>query len=248
MPPAIECHGVGKAFILRTNRQRLLKDRLLSVVRSHLRESRRTFWALQDVSFTVDPGETIGIIGPNGAGKTTLLRVVAGIFQPSAGTVRIRGRLAPLLEVAVGFHSELTGRENIYLAASLYGLTTREIRAAEAGIIEFSELGEFIDVPTKNYSTGMRLRLGFAIATHIKPDIFVIDEVFAVGDEFFQEKCLQILERERQAGCACLVSTHDLPFVEETCTRAALIVGGRMITLGPPKDVVALYRELNASR
>ena len=148
----------------------------------------------------------------------------------------------------MGFHSELTGRENIFAAAALFGLTTREIRAVEAGIVEFSELGEFIDVPTKNYSIGMRLRLGFAIASEIKPDIFVIDEVFAVGDEHFQEKYLQILERKRQAGCACLVTTHNLPFVEEMCTRAALLVGGRMVALGPSKDVVQRYRDLLASR
>src|SRR5262249_13342728 len=185
MAPIIECEGVSKAFVMRTNRQYLLKDRALAMVRPHLRETRELFWALRDVSFAVAPGEAFGVIGPNGAGKTTLFRVIAGIFQPTNGEIRIHGRLAPLLGLGVGFHPELTGRENIYLNSALFGFTTREIRAAEEAIIAFSELGTFIDVPTKNYSSGMQARLGFAIAFQVRPDIFLIDEVLLGGDQVF---------------------------------------------------------------
>ena len=156
MTPVIECAGVSKAFILRTNRQYLLKERALGLLRPHLREAREQFWALHDISFAVEAGEMFGLIGANGAGKSTLLRIVAGIFQPTAGAIRVRGRVAALLGLGVGFHQELTGRENIYLGAALFGFTTREIRALESSIIEFAELGQFIDVPVKNYSRACR--------------------------------------------------------------------------------------------
>ena len=177
MLPVLTCQAVSKSFVFRRNRQYLLKERVLAWVRPHLRESRQTFWALQDVSFTVEPGEAFGVIGPNGSGKTTLLRIVSGIFQPTSGTIRVRGRVAPLLSLGVGFHPELTGRENIHLNAALFGFTTREIMEIEQTIIDFSELEQFIDAPTKNYSAGMQVRLGFSIALEVKPDIFLMDEV-----------------------------------------------------------------------
>ena len=246
MGAIIECQDVSKTFALRTNRQYLLKDRVLALVRPHLRESRQEFWALRDVTFSVDRGETFALIGPNGAGKTTLFRIIAGIFEPTSGRVRVRGRMAPLLALGVGFHPELTGRENIYLGAALFGFTTREIRAVEEAIIEFSELGGFIDVPTKNYSAGMQLRLGFSIVLEVQPDIFLMDEVLAVGDEHFTQKCYGRLEEERQAGRTFLIATHNLPFVEQRCDRAALIVEGRVMTLGAGKEVVRYYRDLLA--
>jgi ABC-type polysaccharide/polyol phosphate transport system ATPase subunit len=244
MPTMIECEQVSKAFMMRTNRQYLLKDRALAMVRPHLRESRKLFWALQNVSFAVEPGEAFGVIGPNGAGKTTLFRVISGIFTPTSGTARVHGRLAPLLALGVGFHPELTGRENIYLCSAMYGFTTREIRAAEESIIAFSELGSFIDVPTKNYSSGMQARLGFAIAFQVRPEIFLIDEVLAVGDAHFQDKCLKRLDEDRHAGLTLLLATHALQFVEERCDRAALLVGGRIVSIGAAKDVVRDYRDL----
>jgi ABC-type polysaccharide/polyol phosphate transport system ATPase subunit len=243
MTAIIDCQAVSKAFVLRTNRQYLLKDRVLAVVRPQLREGRQSFWALRDVTFSVDPGETFGIIGPNGAGKTTLFRIIAGIIEPTAGHIHVRGRLAPLLALGVAFHPELTGRENIFLGAALFGFTTREIRAVEAAIIEFSELGRFIDVPTKNYSSGMQLRLGFSIALEVQPHIFLMDEVLAVGDEHFTQKCLRRLDEERRAGRTFLVATHNLSFVEERCDRAALIVEGRVAALGAGKEVVRCYRD-----
>jgi len=246
MTSIIECQDVSKIFALRTNRQYLLKDRVLALVRPHLKESRQEFWALRDVTFSVDRGETFALIGPNGAGKTTLFRIIAGIFEPTSGRVHVGGRMAPLLALGVGFHPELTGRENIYLGAALFGFTTREIRAVEGAIIEFSELGRFIDVPTKNYSSGMQLRLGFSIALEVQPHIFLMDEVLAVGDEHFTQKCLQRLEEERQAGRTFLIATHNMSFVEERCDRAALIVEGRVATLGAGKEVVRYYRDLLA--
>jgi ABC-type polysaccharide/polyol phosphate transport system ATPase subunit len=244
MRPIVECHGVSKAFVLRTNRQYLLKERVLGVVRPKLREMTEQFWALQDVNIAVDAREAFAIIGPNGAGKTTLFRIIAGIFRPTTGSVEIRGRVAPLLGLGVGFHWELTGRENIYLSAALYGFTTPEIRQLEAAIIEFSELGHFIDVPIKNYSSGMQVRLGFSIAAQLQPDIFLLDEVLGVGDTHFQQKCQRRLEQERLAGRTFVVVTHNLDYVEQMCDRAALLVSGRIVAAGPAKEVVRHYRDL----
>lgn len=243
MPPVVECRKLGKAFVLRTNRHVMLKDRVLALLRPHLRETRELFWALKKIKFTVEPGETFALIGPNGAGKTTLLRLIAGIYKPTRGQVIVRGRMAALLAYGVGFHPELTGRENIYLNAALFGLTTREIRRLETSIIEYSEVGQFIDVPTKNYSSGMHLRLGFSIALEVRPDIFLMDEGLGVGDEHFKNKCLRRLADLRAAGRTFVVSTHNLRFVEEVCDRAALLVGGRLIALGAPKEVVQCYRD-----
>jgi ABC-2 type transport system ATP-binding protein/lipopolysaccharide transport system ATP-binding protein len=239
---SIDCHGLSKSFVIRANRQYLLKDIALGVFKPHLRERRELFWAVRDVDFAVVAGETVAVIGPNGAGKTTLFRLISQILRPTSGTVRVHGRLAPLLGLALGFHPELTGRENIYLSAALFGFTTREIRAAERDIIDFSELGGFIDVATKNYSSGMQLRLGFSIAVQVHPEIFLIDEILAVGDEGFQQKCLRRLEEERRAGRTFVIATHDMQFVEERCDRAILLVHGRVEALGRPKDVVRIYR------
>jgi ABC-2 type transport system ATP-binding protein len=246
MAPIIECEGVSKAFVLRTNRQYLLKDRALAMVRPHLREHHQHLWALRDVDCAVEPGEVFGVIGPNGAGKTTLFRLIAGIFTPTSGVVRVHGRMASLLALGVGFHPELTGRENIYLSAAALGLNTRQIRAVEHDVIDFSELSRFIDMPIKNYSSGMQARLGFAIAFQVKPDIFLIDEVFAVGDQHFQDKCLRRLDQDRHAGRTFLVATHSLSFVEERCDRAALLVDGRVAAIGAAKEVVGRYQELIA--
>jgi ABC-type polysaccharide/polyol phosphate transport system ATPase subunit len=243
MRATIECRGLGKKFVIRTNRQYLLKEMVLGVLKPHLRERREPFWALQNVDLTVEPGETLGVIGPNGSGKTTLFRLIAGILEPSAGAVRVKGPLAPLLALGLGFHPDLTGRENIYLSAALFGFTTREIRMMEGDIIEFSELGSFIDVATKNYSSGMLLRLGFSIAVQVRPEVYLIDEVFAVGDEYFQHKCLRRLDEERRSGRTFLIATHTMSFVLERCDRALLLVKGRVAALGPVKDVVAAYRD-----
>jgi homopolymeric O-antigen transport system ATP-binding protein len=243
MAPIIECRGVSKQFVLRNNRQYLLKDRVLGLLRPHLREVTERFWVLRDVSIAVDPREAFAVIGPNGAGKSTLFRILAGIYQPTAGTVQVRGRIAPLLALGVGFHTELTGRENIYLAAAMFAFTTPQIRDLEGPIAEFSELGHFVDVPIKNYSAGMQMRLGFSIAAHLRPDIFLLDEVLAVGDAHFHQKCLRRLDEERLAGRTFVLATHDLEFVEQRCDRAALLLNGRVAALGSAKDVTREYRE-----
>ena len=244
MALVVECRKVSKSFVLRTNRQPLLKDRVLAALRPQLRETREVFWALRKASFTVEAGETFGLIGPNGAGKTTLLRIVSGIYRATQGTVVVRGRMAALLAFGVGFHPELTGRENIYLNAALFGLTTKEIRRLEGAIVEYSELGQFIDVPTKNYSSGMQMRLGFSIALEVRPDVFLMDEGLAVGDEHFKNKCLRRLAEQRAAGRTFVIATHNLRFVEEVCDRAALLMRGRIVARGAPKEVVQGYRDL----
>ena len=248
MPPVIECRDLSRSFVIRRDAPLLLKDRALAFLHSRSGGQREQFWALRDVSFAVERGEFFAFIGPNGAGKTTLLRVLSGIYQPTSGTLAVRGRLAPLLALGVGFHNDLTGRDNLYINASLFGLSTREIRAIEPAIVEFSELGEFIDAPAKTYSAGMQLRLGFSIAAHIRPDIYLVDEVLTVGDAQFAEKCLQRLEAERLAGRTFLVATHDMTFVEEKCDRAAFMAGGRISFLGAAKDAVQAYRETTARR
>jgi len=247
MRPMIECRGVSKRFVIRHNRQYLLKERVLATLRPHLREARQEFWALRDVDLAVEPGEAVALIGPNGAGKSTLFRVISGIFAPTAGRVRLAGRIAPLLALGTGFQQDLSGRENIYLNAALFGFAWREIQAVEPAIVAFSELGDFIDAPIKSYSSGMQLRLGFSIATQVRADIYLIDEVLAVGDEQFQQKCHARLAEERRAGRTFLIATHNLAFVEKECDRAALLVGGHVEALGEPDKVVRHYRGLTAA-
>jgi ABC-2 type transport system ATP-binding protein len=245
--PAIECRDVSRSFVIRRNRTPLLKERALDLLRPGARPERELFWALRDITFSVEPGEFFALIGPNGAGKTTLLRLLSGIYQPTSGTLRVQGRMAPLLALGLGFHPDLTGRENLYLNASIFGLSTGDIRALEDSIIGFAELEEFIDTPTKNYSAGMQMRLGFAIAAHVEPDVFIVDEVLSVGDARFAQKCLRRLEQARLAGRTFVVATHDLEFVETQCDRAAFLAGGRMIAMGAAADTVKAYRETVAA-
>jgi homopolymeric O-antigen transport system ATP-binding protein len=201
------------------------------------------FWALRDVSFEVRRGEMLGVIGINGSGKSTLLRILARLTRPTAGRAETFGRIGSLLEVGTGFHPELTGRENIFLNTSLFSLSERETEAIYPAIVDFAELGDFIDVPVKNYSTGMYTRLGFAVAVHLDPDILLVDEVLAVGDERFQQKCFQRMEEFRQRGKTVILVTHDMATVQRMCDRACLILRGRMEAEGEPAKVIARYRE-----
>lgn len=247
MAAVVECRDLSRAFVIRRHRSGLLKDRALALLRAASPGEREVFWALRDVSLAVEPGEFFALVGPNGAGKTTLLRVLSGIYPPTAGTVAVRGRIAPLLALGLGFHPDLSGRENLYLNAALFGLSSREIRALEAPVIDFAELRDFIDAPVKTYSTGMQLRLGFAIASHVESDVFLVDEVLSVGDRRFADKCLQRLQAARERGRTFLVATHDLGFVEERCDRAAFIAGGRVVLAGAAKEAVRAYRDFLAS-
>jgi ABC-type polysaccharide/polyol phosphate transport system ATPase subunit len=241
---AVEVHQLWKRFALRYNRDDTLKGRLLSLVDPRLRERRQTFWALQDVTLAVRTGETLGIIGPNGSGKSTLLRLIARTLYPTRGVVVVRGVVSPMLEIGVGFHQELTGRENIYLSASLLGLPRKEVERLYPAIVEFSELEDFVDVPVKNYSSGMQARLGFAIAAHLNPDILLIDEGLSVGDEVFQRKCQGRLTQARSRGKTVMFVSHNLHAVAALCDRVCLLVHGKVVALGAPNEVVPRYREL----
>ena len=199
------------------------------------------FWALQDVSFDVSRGASVGVIGRNGAGKSTLLKLLAGITAPTRGRIVIQGRVAALIEVGSGFHPELTGRENVFLSGAILGMRRREILAKLEQIVEFAGVGEFIDTPVKWYSSGMYVRLGFAVAAHLEPDILLVDEVLAVGDAEFQLKCLQRIQELKNRGTTSLFISHDLTAVERLCDSAVLLERGKIAAIGPPADVVATY-------
>jgi len=227
-------------------------ERVISVREYAIRRLRgerfpsQTMWPIRDVSFTVGAGESVGIVGRNGAGKSTLLKVIAGIVPPTLGHVAVRGRLSPLLELGAGFDMELTGRENIQLYGTLLGLRRKHLRDRIAAIADFAELAPFIDVPLKNYSSGMVARLAFAIATDSDPDILIVDEVLSVGDAPFQRKCEERLARFRARGVTILLVTHSLDLLLETCTRAVLLEPGAPCLVGPAQEIAARYAERTA--
>ena len=200
------------------------------------------FYALHDVSFSVEQGETFGIIGHNGSGKSTLLKLIADVMAPSEGVVRVSGLVSPLIELGAGFHPDMTGRENIFLNASILGMPNREIGARFSDIVAFSELAEFIDTPVKRYSSGMYVRLGFAVAAHSDPDILLVDEVLAVGDAAFQQKCFGKIREFQRQGVTIVLVSHALSLVEQFCHRALLLDHGRVTAEGSPQDVVQRYR------
>ncbi len=200
------------------------------------------FQALKHVSFEISEGEVVGFIGHNGSGKSTTLKLIAGVYQPSAGVVEVRGKVAALIELGAGFHPEMTGRENILLNGLLLGLTKREIQHREERIIEFAELGDFIDSPIKQYSSGMMMRLGFAIATEVDPDILLIDEILAVGDADFQAKCKQRIDDFCRRGKTIIFVSHDLGAVRQFCSRVLLMDHGVLVADGSADETIALYQ------
>ncbi len=201
----------------------------------------RNFWALNDISLDVGKGEIFGIIGQNGAGKSTLLKLVAKVLKPTNGRVRVRGRVAPLLELGAGFHPELTGRENVYLNGAMLGLTRQEMDERFERIVNFAELWNFIDAPLRSYSSGMWARLGFAVATDVDPDILIVDEILSVGDTAFQRKSAERIDAFRERGVTILLVSHNMSMIENMCQRAALLDQGRLVTLGATKAVVDAY-------
>jgi lipopolysaccharide transport system ATP-binding protein len=231
--------GVG-AFARRTLYE-TISEGLRPIARSKSRSRRDEFWALRDISFDVPAGQVVGVIGRNGAGKTTLLKVLSRITAPSAGRAVLRGRVASLLEVGTGFHPELTGRENVFLNGSILGLSKQEIRARFDQIVDFAGTHEFLDTPVKRYSTGMQVRLAFAVAAHLAPDILVIDEVLAVGDAEFRARCLERLGESARGGRTVLVVSHDLAAIEGLTKRCLLLEAGRLAADGPTKEVVSRY-------
>jgi ABC-type polysaccharide/polyol phosphate transport system ATPase subunit len=202
------------------------------------------FEALKDLSFEVENGELLGIIGRNGSGKSTTLKLIAQVYHPTAGEVSVNGRVTALIELGAGFHGDLTGRENIVINGLMLGLTRRQIRDCEQRIIDFAELGEFIDSPVKQYSSGMYMRLGFAIAVEVDPDILLIDEILAVGDTAFQRKCLERIEDFQSRGKTILFVSHAMENVKKLCTRAILLHEGTLIADGPPDEVYEQYNEI----
>jgi ABC-type polysaccharide/polyol phosphate transport system ATPase subunit len=239
---AIELANVSKMYRKYSGRQfATLKSALLQrSILSELAPS-ETFPALQDVSFAVAAGRTCGVIGRNGSGKSTALKLVAGITKPTSGTVVVKGRISALIELGAGFHPEISGRENVFINGIMLGLSRREIERRFDEIVEFAELREFIEAPVKTYSSGMYLRLGFAVAIHVDPDVLLVDEVLAVGDEGFTHKCLDKFAEFRRLGKTILLVTHSLGLVERFCDDAVWLDGGRVRSQGDPKRVVDAY-------
>jgi lipopolysaccharide transport system ATP-binding protein len=263
--PAIRVTGLGKEYRIgaAVDQANTLRDSIAAGARGMARAARspfaayrgrkrnghQTFWALQDVTFDVAPGEVVGIIGQNGAGKSTLLKVLSRITEPTAGQIEMRGRVGSLLEVGTGFHSELTGRENTYLNGAILGMTRTEISAKFDEIVEFAEIERFIDTPVKHYSSGMYLRLAFAVAAHLEPEILMVDEVLAVGDAAFQQKCLGKMNEVSREGRTVLFVSHNLDAIQTLCTRCLLLEDGRVVADTDPGSVVLQYlgqRQVNA--
>ena len=239
MDPRIEIAGVTKEFTLRHRRS--LKELAVAAVRKQ-DLGINTFKALDDVTFDVHQGETVALLGFNGSGKSTLLKLISGVLRPDGGRVRTRGRVAGLIEVGAGFHPDLTGRENVFLNGAILGMTKKQIEDAYDSIVDFSEIPDFMDTEVKFYSSGMFLRLAFAVAVHSDPEVFLIDEILAVGDEPFQRKCLDEIRGLSDQGKTLVIVSHDLNMVSDLCERGVLLDKGVKVADGPSKDVVRRMR------
>jgi ABC-type polysaccharide/polyol phosphate transport system ATPase subunit len=233
----IRGRGLGRIFKIRLSQSRSLKE---TILRRELPRTRE-LWALRDVDLAIHRGETFGIVGPNGSGKSTLLKLIAGIFAPSTGELEVGGRVGSLIEIGAGFHPEFTGVENVYLNAAIYGLKRSYVDEHLDEIVDFAELEAFKDVPVRTYSSGMYMRLGFSVAMHIQPDVLLLDEVLAVGDEAFQQKCFGRIADFKRAGGTIVFVSHDPSAVERICDRAMMLEHGRVLEEGPSGDVVRAY-------
>ena len=242
MSAAITVRNLSKTFRLPAERRGTLRERLMKLHQRNERKSRRT---LDDISFEIQQGEFFGIIGRNGSGKSTLLKILAGIYLPDKGShIQICGRIAPMLELGVGFNQELTGRENVYLSATILGLTRAEIDARYEEIVRFAELEKFMELQVKHYSNGMSVKLAFSVATQVDAPIMLLDEVLAVGDFVFQEKCFTLFERFKKEGRSIILVTHDPGAMERFADRAMLIHKSRVEMIGDPHEVLERYHEL----
>lgn len=242
--PIICLKNVSKVFPLYHYLQGGFKNFILHLPSYISQEYRKeNFAALKDISLEIYKGETFGIIGRNGAGKSTTLGLIAGVIRPTAGEIAIRGRISPLLELGSGFHPDLTGRENIFLNAILLGLTRKEVAQRYDAIVDFSELESFIDAPMRTYSSGMYMRLGFSVAVHTDPEILLVDEVLAVGDQEFEKKCISKMHEFKDKGLTIVFVSHDLEAVRSICDRVALVDAGKLVTLTSPAEAVQLYKE-----
>jgi homopolymeric O-antigen transport system ATP-binding protein len=254
MSTVIEAHNISKKFFLGERNQRaFFEDVAATAMRgfryltrgknSEERVSSRDFWALKDISFEISQGQTMAIIGENGAGKSTLLKILSRITQPTTGTVKVYGRLASLLEVGTGFHAEFSGRDNIFLNGAMLGLSRREVRARFDRIVDFSGLEKFIDVPVKNYSSGMYIRLAFSVAAHLNPEIVILDEVLAVGDTVFQKKCFDRMEEIIDEGHAAILVSHGMGHIRRMCQVCLWLKNGKIQMFGPTHEVVSQYEK-----
>ncbi len=240
MALAIDIQQVDKRFALRHTRS--LKETFLWVIKGRRGDLYQKFSALNEVSLSVNEGETVALLGFNGSGKSTLLKHISGVMLPDNGTVRTRGRVAGLIEVGAGFHPDLSGRDNVFLNGAILGMSETEIHDQFDSIVEFSEIGEFIDTEVRFYSSGMYLRLAFAVAVHTNPDVFLIDEILAVGDEPYQKKCLEKIRELNAAGKTLVVVSHDLDLVSQICSRGVVLERGSVVLDAPVADAVAYIR------
>lgn len=231
---------VGKQFVLRHTRS--MKEALVWLIKGRKGDLSARFKALDDVSFDITDGESVALLGLNGSGKSTTLKLISGVMKPDSGTVAVRGRVAGLIEVGAGFHGDLPGRDNVYLNGAILGMTKEQIDACYDDILDFSEIGEFIDTEVKFYSSGMYLRLAFAVAVHTDPDVFLVDEILAVGDEPFQRKCIARIKELVARGKTLVVVSHDLNLVQDICERGIVMEHGRVAFDGPVADAVAHLR------
>jgi lipopolysaccharide transport system ATP-binding protein len=236
---AISLKGVGKRFTKYTDSPALING----LLRRGDRPKNTKFWAVQDLDLDVRPGESVGLIGRNGSGKSTLLQMVCGVTAPTKGEVRVRGRIAPLISVGVGFHPELSGRENVFLNAAILGMNRAEVDRKLEAIVDFSGVEEFLDTPLKFYSSGMSVRLGFAVAAHAEPEVLLVDEVLAVGDLSFQLKSFDFMERLRADGTTVMVVSHNLAAVQRLCTRAVVLDAGKRLFDGPVEGAISTYHD-----
>jgi ABC-type polysaccharide/polyol phosphate transport system ATPase subunit len=241
-PGAIRAEAVSRRFRVHPHEVRTLKELLLSPARGRATD----VWALRDVTFAVEPGEAVGLVGRNGSGKTTLLKLVSGILKPTAGSLGVGGRVGSLLELGAGFHPDFTGRENVFLNGAIHGLTRTQVRERMDEIVAFAELEDAIDLPVRTYSSGMYMRLGFAIAAHVEADLLLLDEVFAVGDEAFQRRCFGKIFEFKQRGGTIVFVSHDASAVERLCDRAILLRQGRLEFDGVTHDAIVRYHRMLA--
>jgi lipopolysaccharide transport system ATP-binding protein len=235
---AISVHDVSKKFRLERNRPSSIKEMMLRVGKSRDTDD---FWVLRDINLDIKPGTFFGFIGHNGSGKSTLLRLMAGIHRPTSGEISSDGRLSALLELGSGFHPDLTGRENVYLNGAMLGLSRKQMASSMDTIIDFSGIGEFIDEPVKIYSSGMYVRLGFAVAVNVEPEILLVDEVIAVGDEEFQRRCMSHMNQLQDNGTTIVLVSHNTGLMVDLCDSLGWLDHGRLVEVGDPAKVVASY-------
>lgn len=238
--PLIDVVSISKRFRLKREHQRSIQDAFIHFWKRHRSEA-DYFWPLRDLSLRVCPGDSIGVLGQNGSGKSTLLKVISGVLPPTSGKVHLHGRVASLLELGAGFHPDLTGRENVFLNGSIYGMSSATIRQRLEQIVDFAEIGDFIDTPVKHYSSGMYVRLGFSVAIHTAPEVLIVDEVLTVGDQIFQQKCMQRILEMRQSGVAIILVSHNLEEIRRLCDRAIWLQGGAVRADGPSSEIVDEY-------